>query len=103
MTMPDTIYAWPSELHTLTGQWSQTRYPDEAVKFIRADIHSAEIERLTTERDAALTGAVNVKPLKWFKVDTVLHVGEWVAETPGGALRIIQTKSPACRRWEAAP
>lgn len=50
MTMPDTIYAWPSELHTLTGQWSQTRYPDEAVKFIRADIHSAEIERLTANQ-----------------------------------------------------
>lgn len=72
---------------------------------------TAEVQRLTDALNAltatvlhvgvgahrvawALTGAVKVKPLVWFKVDTLFHVGEWVAETPGGTLQIIQTKSP---------
>lgn len=65
--------------------------PADALTAQAARDHKMRAEGM---RDAALTGAVKVKPLVWFKVDTLFHVGEWVAETPGGTLQIIQTKSP---------
>lgn len=35
------------------------------IKYIRADLHDAEVQRLTAERDAALAGAMRVRKLVW--------------------------------------
>lgn len=41
-SMPDVIFAWPSDVTphgetALSGSWAQTRYPDEAERYVRQD------------------------------------------------------------------
>lgn len=35
--LPETIYAWPSDVTPLCGSWAQTRYPEDAEPFTRRD------------------------------------------------------------------
>ena len=60
---PERIWARPG----YNECWHK-RLEEEDVEYVRADLYaakSAEIARLTAERDAALAGAVKVKPLVW--------------------------------------
>ena len=46
--MPDEIFAWPSDVTptdetALAGSWGQTRFPDEAVRYARADAEAVTV------------------------------------------------------------
>ena len=58
--------------------------PDENGGWVHWTDHEAEIARLTAERDAALAGAVKVKPLVWFETQSEIPHHAWEAWTGFG-------------------
>ena len=62
--------------------------PDENGGWVHWTDHEAEIARLTAERDAALAGAVKVKPLVWFEVEKSRYGGKYTAD--GYTIRYIE-------------
>ena len=62
--------------------------PDENGGWVHWTDHEAEIARLTAERDAALAGAVKVKPLVWVEVEKSRYGGKYTAD--GYTIRYIE-------------
>ena len=62
--------------------------PDENGGWVHWTDHEAIVARLTAERDAALAGAVKVKPLVWFEVEKSRYGGKYTAD--GYTIRYIE-------------
>ena len=93
---PERIWADPPTTFDGMDIWHEDPR-DVATEYVRADLYAAqaaEIARLTAERDAALAGAVKVKPLVW--VD--FHDRAAKAQAWNEANYIIQKWSDG--RWE---
>ena len=87
---PERIWADPPTTFDGMDIWHEEPC-DVATEYVRADLYAAqaaEIARLTAERDAALAGAVKVKPLVWFDVEKSRYGGKYTAD--GYTIRYIE-------------
>ena len=63
--------------NTIAAELDHRSIDGDGAEYIRADLHAAEVARLTAERDAAIAGAVTVKPLEWHKSHFTSWRGDW--------------------------